>query len=253
MKLYSLPLILSLFSLFPSLPLSVTASPTRRPFLVAEAPLAPARLLVESESSANYQRGSRLNIGVPLVTTKGGRAVASSIDYGLRLVEIKGNSSVSIREAGRAAYGGRTIKLDLKGSGRLETRYLISRSSAVTACIYGKGCVELRSSAVVKPLEHGKYVVGLIEGKGLAQDILETSAAVELRAGQYTIMQPDGTFSPARSIINEGGYTTKRYTKTLHVVTAKEGYKINYGGQQLTSVILPVGTPISVISPLSGL
>jgi hypothetical protein len=241
MKLQSIPLILSLFSMFSA------------PVAAIEAPLAPAQLLVESESSANYQRGSALSIGVPLITYNQGQAVASSNAYGLRRVEIKGNSSVSIREAGRAAYGGRTLKLDLKGSGRLETRYLISRSSAVTACIYGKGCVELRSSAVIKPLDQGKYVVGLLEGKGRAQDILEKSEAVDLKSGQYTIMQPDGTFSPARSVLGETGYTTKRYTKTLHLVTAKDGYQINYGGKQATSVILPIGVPISVISPLSSL
>jgi hypothetical protein len=162
---------------------------------------------------------------------------------------LKENSSVTIREAGQAAYGGRVIKLDLRGMGRLETRYLISRSSAVTVCIYNKGCVELRSAAMLKPLDGDRYVIALIEGKGKAQDVLEQSEAVDLLPNQYTIMATDGSFSPARSVLNEKGYVTKQYTRTLQIVEAQEGYSLQLGNKRVKETVLPIGTPVRAVSP----
>jgi hypothetical protein len=219
-------------------------------------------MLVTKARNANAKVGDRLGVGVPLKTNKsrffeghfvqGGEAEATLWAWGVRLISVPPGSSVAVKGFGYCVGGGRNLELSVKGQIFIQTRYLTQTCSTVKVFPGdGKGGVILKSSAQFKELTKGRYVVGLIEGHGIAQDAEEKTPPVSILAGQYSVMAADGAFSPPVTVSAASGYRVLTQTKTTHKLQALEGYKIKVRGGSFDSVLLPIGVPFEIVSPLN--
>lgn len=220
-----------------------------------------AEILVTKASESNVKRGDLVEAGKTIRTNGprvlngrlsfGGQVEGTLWAWGVRQITLNKGSTLSIKSYALCAGGGRILELNVKGEAYIQTRYLTQSCSGIKVCLgVGKGCVSLRSSAKVRGLKADDYVVGITEGKGMAQDIDQKLPPVPILAGQYSIMSPDGSFFPAQTVGKTKGYWVATQTKAVQHLEALDGFQIEVKGELLDSVVLPVGVSFKVRSPL---
>jgi hypothetical protein len=94
--------------------------------------------------------------------------------------------------------------------------------------------------------------VGLVEGQGVAQDILEKDAPVVIPAGYFSIMDADGKYSPAKKVDKSGGYRTTHQTQQTRTLQALDGYSIKVAGIEYQTITLHKAVPFTLVTPLDA-
>jgi hypothetical protein len=209
-----------------------------------------AKMRINYAVNSNVKVGDVLRVGLVAATGQNGFLNADAWDWGVSKVMLFPNSSVSIQSFGYAIAGGRVLELSIKGKARIFVRYLTQSSSKVKACFNNRGCIILRSAANVKEIEDGRFVVGLIEGHGIAQDYEEKTPVVELLPHFFSIMAIDGSFSPAKKVDSAKGYRIFPQTRTMQILRAEEGYEIVSGRFSGKWLQLSKNARFKIVTPL---
>lgn len=250
-----LPIFPILIALLIPLPLAVSAPAER----VQSIPV--AELFITKAYDANVQAGQRVGVG-EVIRTNGARIVGGQLKlggsvkatlwaWGVREITLGKASTLSIKSYALCAGGGRILELNVKGEAYVQTRYLTQSCSAVKVCLgVGKGCVTLRSSAKVREYRPEEYVIGMVEGHGVGQDVDQKFLPVPIPTGTYSIMAANGLFSPPKAVGKSKGYRVLTQTKAVQHLQALDGWLIKDGRRYAERAALPVGVPVRLRSPL---
>lgn len=220
-----------------------------------------AELQITKAVEANVRAGQRVGVG-QVVRTNGARVVSGNLRFGgsveatlwawgVRNISLGKASTLSIKSYALCAGGGRILELNVKGEAYVQTRYLTQSCSAVRVCLgLGKGCVTLRSSARVREYRPDQYVVGMVEGHGVGQDVDQKYLPIPIPAGKYSFMAANGSFSPPVSVQGSKKYRVVTRTRAVQHLEAIDGWQFDEQGRLLDTNNVPVGAPINVRSPL---
>ena len=208
-------------------------------------------ITVKSAIAANTKSGAKVFAGNAITTGKAGTVTGDFNWGGVRSLTILPSSSMELTTWGNKSGGARFTELYVTGEVLIEVQ-TVNPATEVKVCFknrWGKtGCSKLASSVRIAPTPSGAAVVGVQEGNISVQDKDENTPPVRVTSGQYSILGKDGSFSPARSAWEGGGYRLGQgRSKVIGVFIAEDGWRFCNGE---TTFRAAVGTRLCLLSPL---
>lgn len=207
-------------------------------------------IAIKSAIGANTKSGSKVFAGNPITTGKSG-VVSGNFNWGgIKSFSILPLSSLEVRTWGNRAGGARYTEIFITGEVLIEVQ-TVNPATEIKVCFRNRwnqyGCSILRSTVRIAPTPSGTAVIGVQEGDILVTDQANRYPSVRVRSGQYSILQKDGRFSPARSVFAKGEYKVSLgRSKTIAVFETEDGWRFCNGEITFHAAI---GTRLCLLSP----
>jgi hypothetical protein len=206
---------------------------------------------VKSATSSNKRAGDLVSVGELIQTNKGGIATGDFLWGGVKSFSLFPSSSFKLNIFGNRAKGGHFSQFDLVGEALIEVQ-TTNPESEVKVCLKNRwgrtACATLKSTVRTAPTEEGAQVLGVVEGDVMVEG--EKGSPVQVRSNEYTVLEKDGSLTPATTVIRRKGYSIELgRSKAIGVFKADPGWRFCDGSTVTTAA---VGTDICVIDPLRG-
>lgn len=208
-------------------------------------------IAIKSAIGANTRSGAKVFAGNTITTGKAGVVTGNFAWGGVRSFSVLPSSSFQLITWGNRAGGARYTEVFITGEVLIEV-LTVNPSTEVKVCFKNRwgqhGCSKLKSSVRIAPTPSGTAVIGVSEGDVLVQDAEERMPPVRVLTGQYSILEKDGRFSPARSALSGGESSIGLgRSKAIGVFVANDGWRFCNGDTIFQAAI---GARLCLLSPL---